>query len=133
MSCRRFLPMDIAEHRGEGTGVSDDNNKASKTLALRLLVVIAGFALLTVPARDAFGIRGVELSLVLAIGAIGLLAYCELTGRTLRSLVPSGKQVTAPVTATAQEDHWRSDRWFRETVDNGWRALEEWRLEQRGA
>jgi hypothetical protein len=110
----------------------DDNTKASRTLAVRLLVVIAAFAVITIPARDAFGVRGVELSLVLAIVAIGLLAYCELTGRTPLGLVGGGRPATTSLTATP-EDHWRSDRWVRETVENGWRALEEWRLEQRDA
>jgi hypothetical protein len=131
--CRsRCLPIDNAQQIDERASGVDDNSKAGKTLALRLLVVIAAFAVLTIPARDALGVRGVELSLVLAISAIAVLAYCELTGRTLLSLVR--RRRTATTTAPAKpEDHWRSDRWVRETVDNGWRALEEWRLEQRDA
>jgi hypothetical protein len=132
MCCRPRLPIDNAGRIEERAPGVDENTRASRTLALRLLVVIAAFAVLTIPARDAFGVRGVEVSLALAIGAISVLAYCELTGRTLRSLIPSMRTTTTPAPAKA-EDHWRSDRWVRETVENGWRALEEWRLEQRDA
>lgn len=108
------------------------NSRASRTLAVRLLVIIAAFALVSIPARDALGVRGVEVSLAVAIAAIALLAYCELTGRPLLSLLPHRRK-PAPVVPAQAQDHWRSDRWVRETVENGWRALEEWRLEQRDA
>lgn len=118
--------------RREGPGMDDGSNKASRTLAVRLLLIIAVFALVSIPARDALGVRGVEVSLAVAIGAIALLAYCELTGRTLLSLLPR-RRPSAAAAPAQPEDHWRSDRWVRETVENGWRALEEWRLEQRDA
>ena len=105
------------------------NDKISSSLAFRVLVVIAGFALVAVPAEKAFGDQGVDVALALAIGAVGLLAYCELTHRTLL-LKPRTEQVVAePVV----EDHWRSDRWVQDAVERGFRALEEWRLEQRDA
>ena len=95
--------------------------KKSDSLAFRVLAVIAGFAVVAVVAKHFFGDRGIDVALIVAIGAIG-----QLTGR---ARVPARRRRTAPVPVI--EDHWRSDRWVQESVERGMRALDEWRVEQR--
>lgn len=107
--------------------MSDRTNH--NTLAFRILLVIAAFALAAAPAEKAFGESGIDVALALAIGAVGLLAYGELSNRTLLLKPRTEPVVVAPVV----EDHWRSDRWVQDSVTRGMRALEEWRLEQRDA
>lgn len=105
------------------------SDRTNSTLAFRVLLVIAAFALAAVAAEHLFGDRGIDVALALAIGAVGLLAYSELTGRRL----PLPRRAAQPVPEPVVEDHWRSDRWVQDAVDRGMRALEEWRLEQRDA
>jgi hypothetical protein len=104
-----------------------DDQASTKTKAA--LLVTGGAVLAAVPAQRVFGDAGVRTVLLLGLVAVAALAWCELTGRPLPRLTRGGRR-SAPA-APAVEDPWRSERWIREAVDRGLRALDEWRLEQR--
>ena len=106
-----------------------DDRASTKTKAA--LLVVAGAALVTIPAQRVFGDDGVRAVLLLGLVAVAAIAWSELTGRPLPRVVGRGRR-TAPA-APAVEDPWRSERWIREAVERGLRALDEWRLEQREA
>ena len=86
--------------------------------------------LLVLPARAAFGDAGVRAVLLVALVVVALFAYEQLTGRRLpRPALLSGPPAAPAVVPV--DDVWRSERWIREAVQRGLRALDEWRLEQR--
>jgi hypothetical protein len=103
-----------------------DDQASTKTKAA--LLVTGGAVLGAIPAQRVFGDDGVRTVLLLGLVAVAALAWSELTGRPL-SVV--GRRSAPP--APAVEDPWRSERWIREAVERGLRALDEWRLEQREA
>jgi hypothetical protein len=95
-------------------------------LALKAIGVVAVFFALAFPAKDHFGETGVSLVLFAALAVVVLLMVGRHTGRSLLRLPGSGTAVApAPV-----EDVWRSERWVREAVERGMRALEDWRHDQ---
>jgi hypothetical protein len=102
-----------------------DNNAATKPIA-----VLVGVALLAFAAQQAFGDDGLAVVLVLALGALALVGLHRLTGRSFAGL-PAARPADLYVpSAPAQEDTWRSERWVREAVERGLRAIDEWRQEQ---
>lgn len=108
------------------------DEQASTSTGVKALVAFGACLLLLVPVRSAFGDRGVEVVLALALVALAVYAYEQLTGRPLprpRLWGPGREAAPAPVV----EDAWRSERWVREAVERGLRALDEWRWEQREA
>ena len=92
-----------------------------------LIVALVVLVLLLV-ARSALGDLGVQLVLLVSLGALTVFAYGQLTGRP----VP-GLRRAAPAEAPAVPDTWRSERWIADAVERGLRALDEWRWEQRSA
>jgi len=109
----------------------DDDARTAKAVTLtRVALLVAGCFLLTLQAGETFGDRGAEAVLVLALVAVALLAYRELTGRQLPQ---PWRRADGEGRPTAAVDEWRSERWVRESVERGYRALEEWRREQREA
>ena len=112
----------------------DDRTSSSATT---LAFAFAGCLLLVLPARAAFGERGVEVVLAVALLLLTACAYVRLTGRALGRPLggPLGWPPLRPRPVQAEpaavvEDVWRSERWIREAVQRGLRAVDEWRLEQ---
>ena len=106
----------------------DDQDRASRLT--KAVLSGCGLLVLLLVARSALGDLGVQLVLLVTLGALMAFAYGELTGRPvpgLRSLRP------APAQAPSVPDTWRSERWIAEAVERGLRALDEWRWEQRSA
>ncbi len=107
----------------------DDQDRAP-ALA-RAALVGSGALVLLVAARSALGDLAAHGVLLLVLVALLVFAYGQLTGRPLPRLGrPAQREVAAPPVV---EDVWRSERWITEAVARGLRALDEWRLEQRGA
>ena len=106
-----------------------DDQASTKTKAA--LLVTGGAVLGAIPAQRVFGDDGVRTVLLLGLVAVAALAWSELTGRPLSGVGRRGPRSTPP--APVVEDLWRSERWIREAVERGLRALDEWRLEQREA
>ena len=69
--------------------------------------------------------------LLVALVAVGVLAYGELTGRPVPW--PGRARRHSPAAAPAADGTWRSERWIAEAVERGLRELDAWRLEQRDA
>jgi len=107
------------------------DERADATTTTRALLLVGAFLLLTLPARDLFGDRGVTAVLLVALVGVAVLAYGELTGRPV--LWPLRRAAASQTEAVAAPDEWRSERWVRDAVERGLRSLEEWRLEQRDA
>ena len=105
----------------------DDQDRASRLT--RAALVGCGLLVLLVVARSALGGVGVQLVLLVALVAVAVFAYGELTGRPVPGLRRRSVAAEPPVVP----DTWRSERWIAEAVERGLRALEEWRLEQRQA
>ena len=107
----------------------DDQDRASRLTKAAL----SGCALLLLllVARNALGDLGVHLVLLLALVAVAVFAYGELTGRPVPWPARWTRQDEAE--APTAPDAWRSERWIAEAVERGLRALDEWRLEQREA
>ena len=98
-------------------------------LALKAIGIVVVFAALAFPAKQHFGEAGVSVMLFLALAAVLLLMHAQLTGRSLVRLPGSGGVLAAaPV-----EDVWRSERWVREAVERGIRAIDDWRHDQRSS
>ena len=104
----------------------DDQDRASRLTR----AVLSGCALLLLllVGRSALGDLGVQVVLLVALVAVGVFAYGELTGRPVQLLRRRAVAAPPPV-----PDTWRSERWIAEAVERGLRALDEWRLEQREA
>ena len=107
-----------------------DDRTGTATIG-KAMALVAGVLLLVLGARALFGETGVEVALGVALVVVVLFGYEQLSGRrlprpSLLSRPPAGPEAPA-------EDVWRSERWIREAVQRGLRALDEWRLEQREA
>ena len=101
------------------------NDLRTKSIGLLL-----GVALLGLAAHQAYGDVGLKAVLVLAIGAIALVAVHRLSGRELAGL-PTWKRAERPEPAEpVKDDAWRSERWVRESVERGLRTLDAWRFDQ---
>ena len=98
-------------------------------LALKAIGIVAVFVALAFPAKQHFGETGVSVMLFMALAAVLLLMHAQLTGRSLVRLPGSGRLVVAPPV----EDVWRSERWVREAVERGIRAIDDWRHDQRAS
>ena len=103
----------------------DDQDRASRLPRAALCGCV--LLLLLLIARALLGDLGVLLALLVALVAVGVFAYGELTGRPV--LLGRRVAVEPPVVP----DTWRSERWIAEAVERGLRAIDEWRLEQRDA
>ena len=126
----RLLAADKTQEPGEWR--NDDMDDRQGTSAIRAVMAAAGglLLLLVLPARAAFGDAGVQAVLLVALVVVALFAYEQLTGRRLPRPALLSASTAAPAVAPV-EDVWRSERWIREAVQRGLRALDEWRLEQR--
>lgn len=111
---------------GETEGLTMDDTR-DNGLALKAIGIVAVFVALAFPAKQHFGDAGVSAMLFLALAVVLLLMHAQLTGRSLVRLPGSGHVVAA---APAQ-DEWRSERWVREAVERGLRAIDDWRHDQR--
>lgn len=105
-----------------------DDGASTMTKAALLVVGVA--VLLAIPAQRMFGDAGVETVLALGLVVLAAIAWSDLTGRPLPR---PARRCSAAVPDPVVEDPWRSERWVREAVERGLRALDEWRLEQREA
>ena len=106
----------------------DDQTAATVT---RVALSVAAFLVLLVLGRAVLGEPGVTLVLLLAMVAVSVFAYGQLTGRPPPRLARPAR--SAAVEPPVAEDVWRSERWVAEAVERGLRAIDEWRLEQREA
>jgi hypothetical protein len=102
----------------------------ARTMTKAALLVVGVVVLLTIPAQRMFGDHGAQTVLVLGLVVVAAIAWSDLTGRPLPR---PARRRRATTPAPAVEDPWRSERWVREAVERGMRALDEWRLEQREA
>ena len=102
----------------------------ASTMTKAALLVVGAVVLLTIPAQRMVGEAGVQAVLLLGLVVVAVIAWYQLTGRPVpRAARRRSTAAPAPVV----EDPWRSERWIREAVERGLRALDEWRLEQRQA
>jgi hypothetical protein len=102
-----------------------DNNAATKPIAVLVCVALLAFA-----GHQAFGGDGLGAVLVLALGSLALVGLHRLTGRSFTGLRKARPADLCLPSAPAQDDTWRSERWVREAVERGLRAIDEWRQEQ---
>ncbi len=96
-------------------------------LRTKSIGVLLGVALLALAAQQAYGDVGLKAVLVLALGALALVAFHRVSGRSFAGCQRSHEAEPA---APVEEDHWRSERWVREAVERGLRSLDAWRFDQ---
>ena len=94
-----------------------------KGLAIRAIAVVVVFLALAFPAQQMYGDTGVSIVLLMALAAVVMLLQAQGAGRTVVRL--AGSTASAPA-----EDAWRSERWVREAVERGLRAIDDWRHDQ---
>ncbi len=96
-------------------------------LRTKSIGVLLGVALLALAAQQAYGDVGLKAVLVLTLGALALVAFHWVSGRSFAGWQRAEKaQPAEPV----EEDAWRSERWVRESVERGLRTLDVWRFDQ---
>lgn len=105
-------------------------DEQASTMTKAALLVVGAVVLLSIPTQRMFGEAGVQAVLLLGLVVVAVIAWYQLTERPLPGAVRR-RRSAAP--APVVEDPWRSERWVREAVERGLRALDEWRLEQREA
>ena len=97
----------------------------TRSIGALLAVGLLGFA-----AWTAYGDVGLQAVLVLAIGAIALVAFHRMSGRELAGLSGWRRAEKAEPAEPVKDDAWRSERWVRESVERGLRTLDAWRFDQ---
>ena len=95
-----------------------------KGLAVRAILIVGVFLALAFPAQQMYGDTGVTIVLLLALAAVVMLLQVQRTSG-LRLATNGSTGEAAPV-----EDTWRSERWVREAVERGIRAIDDWRHDQ---
>ncbi len=96
-------------------------------LRTKRIGVLLGVALLALAAQQAYGDVGLKAVLVLVLGALALVAFHRMSGRSFAGWQRAEKAEPAePV----KDDAWRSERWVREAVERGLRTLDAWRFDQ---
>lgn len=103
-------------------------DEQASTMTKAVLVVVGAAVLLLLPAQRLFGDHGVEAVLLLGLVTAAAIAWSGLTGRPLPRWGRLGRPAAVPPSIV--EDTWRSERWVREAVERGLRAIDEWRWEQ---
>lgn len=98
-------------------------------VARRGVAVLLGTGLLAFAAYQGFGTAGLRALLVLTVGAVAMVAFHWLTGRSFAGLAGRRSRDEAPY-EPVKDDAWRSERWVREAVERGLRSLDEWRIDQ---
>ena len=95
-------------------------------LALKAIGIVVVFVALALPAKQHFGEPGVSVVLFAALAAVVLLMLAQHTGRPLLRR-PGSRAAAEPAPV---EDVWRSERWVRDAVERGIRAIDDWRHDQ---
>jgi hypothetical protein len=99
-------------------------------LRTKTIGALLGVALLAFAAQQAYGDDGLAAVLVVALGAMALLAFHRLSGRTFAGLPGWQRSDEAEPAPRVEDDAWRSERWVREAVERGLRSLDAWRFDQ---
>ena len=94
----------------------------------RAAVVVA--AVLAAAAWTAYGSTGLAVVLVVAAGALALAAFHRTSGRSYARPEWLTRSPRPEPVERVEEDHWRSERWVRESVERGLRSLDAWRFDE---
>ena len=92
-----------------------------KGLAIKAILIVGVFLALAFPAQQVYGDTGVSIVLLMALAAVVMLLQAQRTGH-------AALRLAGP--AEPAEDAWRSERWVREAVERGLRAIDDWRHDQ---
>ena len=109
----------------------DEREQSDQQALSRTVAAALGAVLVAYLAHAAFGPTGMQVVLVLSIGAVAVMAFHRASGRELVGLAALRRAPRPEPEEPAVEDHWKSERWVAEAVERGLRALDAWRFDQR--
>jgi hypothetical protein len=108
----------------------DEREQRAQQVTSRTAAAVLGTALLAYVAHAAFGTTGLQVVLVLLVGAGAFVAFHRASGRELVGFAALRRAPKPEPEEPAVEDHWKSERWVGEAVERGLRSLDAWRFDQ---